>query len=125
MDSLGRVPAQKGSANPAILELFGYESEAELKQINVADVYANPNDRIAFSERLLAQGGFSRAELQYKKKDGTPIWGAITARVIADKEEYPYFDCVIEDITERKQAEEAKEAAEERYRSLVENIPLA
>jgi PAS domain S-box-containing protein len=121
-------PGPKGKflmANPAILELFGYESEAELKQINVADVYANPNDRIAFSERLLAQGGFSRAELQYKKKDGTPIWGAITARVIADKEEHPYFDCVIEDITERKQAEEAKEAAEERYRSLVENIPLA
>lgn len=122
------TPGPKGKflmANPAVLELFGYESEAELKQINVADVYANPNDRIAFSKGLLAQGGFLRAELQYKKKDGTPIWGAITARVISDKEEQPYFDCVIEDINERKKAEEARRAAEQRYRSLVENIPLA
>ncbi|MFW9914793.1 MAG: PAS domain S-box protein [Candidatus Thorarchaeota archaeon] len=118
-------PGPKGKflmANPAILEFFGYESETELKQINVADVYANPNDRIAFSENLLAQGGVSRAELQYKKKDGTPIWGAITARVVADKEEQPYFDCVIEDITAQKQAEAALIETQERYRELIEKM---
>ncbi|MFX0117106.1 MAG: PAS domain S-box protein, partial [Candidatus Hodarchaeota archaeon] len=118
------TPGPKGEflmANPAFLDLFGFESEEEIKQISVADIYTNPNERVGFSNNLLTQGGISRGEFQYKKKDGTPIWGAITARVVheADEESF-YFDCTIEDITERKNAEIALRDSEEKYRTLVE-----
>lgn len=110
-------------ANPALVDLLGFDSEDSLKQISVADIYATPSERIAFSDNLLAQGGVSRAELQYKKRDGTPIWGTITARVVHDvNEEILCFDCAIEDITEQKRADEALRESEERYRELIEKM---
>ncbi|MFQ5981619.1 MAG: PAS domain S-box protein, partial [Candidatus Heimdallarchaeota archaeon] len=84
------TPGPKGEflmANPALVDLLGFESEDNLKQFSVAEIYMHPSERIAFSDNLLAQGGVSRAELQYKRKDGTPIWGATTGRVVHEANE--------------------------------------
>jgi diguanylate cyclase (GGDEF)-like protein/PAS domain S-box-containing protein len=94
-------------ANPAFMELFGLESERELARIKVSDLYQDPSDRIAFSEMLLAQGRVKGVELALKCVNGTPIWGSVTAQVVYDEYgEVAWFDCTIEDITRRKQAEE-------------------
>jgi len=99
-------------ANPAIARMFGYGSVEEFMQTSVADLYADPTQRKAFSDKLLAQGRVVGEELQLKKRDGTPIWGAVTANVVRNKAgEVEYFDGLIEDITERKRAEEALRAA--------------
>ena len=43
-------------------------------------------------------------EIKLKKRDGTVLWGQVRARVVKDTENDggTYFDCSIEDITERK-----------------------
>jgi PAS domain S-box-containing protein len=95
-------------ANPAFLRMFGFETEEELKQITVADLYANPGERKTFSDNLLAQGSVAGVEIQLRRKDGTLMWGSVTARVVRDEQTggTAYFDCTIEDITERKGVEE-------------------
>ena len=95
-------------ANPAFLNMFGLESEAELQYFSPSDFYINPAERETFSDNLLSQGRVSGIEFHLKKKDGTPIWGSITARVIRDdfSGEVAFFDCAIEDITDRKRAED-------------------
>jgi PAS domain S-box-containing protein len=107
------TPGPKGKilvGNPAYYRMFAFDSEEEFKQFNVADLYVNPKDREAFSENLLANGTVDGVELALKKKDGTPFWGSVTARVLYDESgKAPYFDCTVMDITARKQAEEEKE----------------
>jgi PAS domain S-box-containing protein len=96
-------------ANPAFLNMFGFDSEEELKQATVADLYLDPDERRVFSSTLLAQGSVTGVELLLKKNDGTPIWGLVTAQVVhaGETKEATYFDCTIQDITKRKWAEEA------------------
>jgi PAS domain S-box-containing protein len=106
------TPGPKGRylmANPAFLHMFGYDSMEELHQVSVADAYVDSSEREVFSDNLLSQGSVTGIELHLKRKDGTPIWGSVTARVVRDEDsgEVAYFDCSIEDITERKNAQES------------------
>jgi PAS domain S-box-containing protein len=102
--------------NRAFLNMFGYESEQQIKQLAVADLYVDKSQREIFSDNLLAQESVTGVELHLRRKDGTSLWGSVTARVVRDANsgEVAYFDCSIEDITERKKAEEAlREHAQE------------
>jgi PAS domain S-box-containing protein len=105
------TPGSQGKhliANSYYLRMFGYDSLEELvKKVNVSDMYVDPAERKSFSDNLLANRHVDRTELHLKRSDGTPVWGAVTASVAYDKGGEPYFDCAIEDITERKQTEEA------------------
>jgi PAS domain S-box-containing protein len=113
-------------ANRTYLKMFGFESEEELKRISVASTYFNPQERKSFSEMLLSKGKVEGVELALKRKDGTVFWGSVTARVVYDENgENPYFDCAIIDITDRKRVEEELKESEERYRALVQNVPVA
>ncbi|MBW1674322.1 MAG: PAS domain S-box protein [Deltaproteobacteria bacterium] len=115
---------QKGKwimANPAIARIFGYETVQEFLQASVADLYEDPAQRQGLSEKLLAQGSVVREELRLKRRDGTPIWVAVTAEAVRDESgEIEYFDGMTEDITERKQAEEALQKAHGELETKVE-----
>jgi two-component sensor histidine kinase len=51
-------------------------------------------------------------EIKLKKKDGTSFWGSVTAVAVHDDEgEIKYYDGIVEDITERKKAEDKIERA--------------
>jgi PAS domain S-box-containing protein len=103
-------PGPKGRfsmANQAIAKMFGFDTVEELMEWPVASLYQNPVDREVFSKKLLSQGRVVGEHLRLQKRDGTPIWGAITAQVVHDESgRIIHFDGMIEDITERKIAEE-------------------
>lgn len=93
-------------ANPAMAEMFGYDSVEEIMQAPVAALYADTAERAAFSQRLEEDGAVSGVELRLRRKDGRMIWGAVTARVVWDESgEILYFDGLIEEITLRKEQE--------------------
>ncbi len=105
------------TVNPAVVRMFGYESPEEFLECRVSDLYQDPADRAAFSKTLVERGWAHGMELKFRRKDGTSLWGAISARAVRDeKGEVAYFDGIIEDITARKKAEEelvqARDAAE-------------
>ncbi len=93
--------------NPAFVKMFGFADEAEALAVKVSDLYHQPQERQAFTDHLVAQGSLASFELKLKKRNGTPLWGAVTARVVVDQRGQPlHFDCTIEDISERKRTEE-------------------
>lgn len=134
------TPGPKGRfilANPTSAALLGYESVEDFVQIDVCDVFVNPADRHLFSDALIKQGIINQ-ELQLRKKDGTVSWYYESARAIYGEDgEIQYFNCILQDITDRKRAEAAlhykyqyeKVMAERnkeiQYRQLVEMSPTA
>jgi len=97
-------------ANPALAKIFGYDTVEELRQVAVADLYVDPEDRERFLEEVKRSGFVKDRKLALKKKDGTPIWCSVSATVqYGEYGEMEWMDGVLEDVTERKRAEEERE----------------
>ena len=93
-------------ANPAIVEMFGYQSRDEFKAVNVADLYQNPDDRKKFNDIMLKHGSVKKFEVKLTKKDGTLFTGAVSAVVVKDANgKVKHYDGIIEDITGKKELE--------------------
>lgn len=102
--------------NRATMELLGY-SHDELLGLNVANTYANPEDRTRFTDILIATGEISDYELRLRKKNGEVIDCLVTASVRLDSDGVLLgYQGIIRDITLRKKAESlqrAKDLAEQ------------
>jgi len=97
------------TANKALATMLGYDSVDELLQLKLdRDIYFVAGER----ERVITthenRGYAVDLELQWKRKDGSPIWVQLNAHTIkGDGGATEYYEgCVIE-ITERKRAEES------------------
>jgi len=87
--------------NPALVKMLGYDNKEELLSINIPNqIYISKRYRLSLREKN------KLFEAQLKKKDGTPIWVEISARVIYKKEKPVYYEGIVRNITERKKAEE-------------------
>jgi PAS domain S-box-containing protein len=94
--------------NPAFRRMLGY-SEADLAKMTPLDM-TYPADRESCGKLLLkldtGEIPVCRMEKRYVKKDGALMWASLTASVVRDREGKPLYGLgMVEDITERKQAE--------------------
>lgn len=94
--------------NPALVEMLGYASEAELLAVDMAkDIYVNPGDRARLVSQLRNQDKFERVEIQWKRKDGKPILIQLSGRPVrVDSRGATHFEVFAEDVTERMLLEE-------------------
>jgi PAS domain S-box-containing protein len=94
-------------ANPAMVKMFGYKDKEEFLKVDASNLYCDPEDRISFQKKMLREKLVKDEEVLLKKKDGTPFLGSVCAVTVRDeKGKITYFDGIVEDITERKKAEE-------------------
>jgi PAS domain S-box-containing protein/putative nucleotidyltransferase with HDIG domain len=99
------------SVNPAYARIYGYESAEEL----MADVknigtqtYAHPEDYQQFVRLLHDRGFIEGYERQRVRKDGTRIWVSSSARAVRNAAgAVLYYEGTVEDVTARREAEEA------------------
>jgi two-component system, sporulation sensor kinase E len=93
------------NANPALLEMFGYK-KSEILAIKASYLYQDREDKIRFEDDVLKYGRVENREVKFRKKDGTPFTGAVSAYVIKDDSgNIKYYDGVIQDITRFKEME--------------------
>jgi PAS domain S-box-containing protein len=104
--SMGDHDGRFIQVNPSMAKIFGYDSVKEFMEINVVDHYKNPSDRKLFVEEITKKGFVKNKELELKKKDGTEIWVSVTAQAHFKNGDMKWIDGVVEDITDRKYAEE-------------------
>ena len=93
-------------ANSAFLQMFGWHWDTDPTTLTIDDLFAHAADRTALMEQLQAQGSLNGVEVQFKRRDGTPLWGLLTARMSYEGNAPAFFDCTIQDITARKHADE-------------------
>ncbi len=99
-------------ANPSLVNMFGYKSKKEFMKVDVARLYHDPEGRDLFKIKMLREGFVKNEEILFRKKDGTPFLGSVCAVTVKDeKGKIKYFDGIVEDITERKKAEEKIKAS--------------
>jgi PAS domain S-box-containing protein len=112
--------------NGRFAEMVGY-SEQELAGRTPLDI-THPDD-VAESERLVKAmlRGSERCcvEKRYLRKDGGILWATRTACIIRDKDGNPRdFLIMVEDITERKRAEEAIREGQRKLQAALETNQL-
>ena len=111
-------------ANPAIVDMFGFDTKEEFLNVRVSELYKYPADRNKYNAKIVKKGEVRNEELQLRKNDGTSFIGSVSAVAVKDeKGDVKYYDGIIEDITERKLAEASRREVEEKYRTVLEANP--
>jgi PAS domain S-box-containing protein len=101
------------SANPALASMFGSETPEELIEL-INDIpeqlYADPAQRLELVDILTHTGVVHDFEFQIRRNDGVIKFASMNARAVKDERgEILLYEGTIQDITEKKQAENALE----------------
>ena len=110
-------------ANRAMVSLLGFESEAEVRALSPKrDIYAYPEQREHFQERIESEGEVRQFSTVWKRKDGRHLHVRENARMVLSKEGKPlFYEGTVEDVTAQRRVQQALRKSEERFRSLVQH----
>jgi PAS domain S-box-containing protein len=108
-------------ANEALLQMTGYGA-ADLPQVNVRDMYGDPQDRERFLEQVTADGAVRDFQVPMKRKDGTPFPTRLSTRLLTLGGEDTVLT-VVEDVTVRKLSEDRLAEQLQFVQTLLATIP--
>ncbi|MEH1843342.1 MAG: ATP-binding protein [Nostoc sp.] len=97
------------TANPALARIYGYSlaEEVTANSTVIEQLYVDPNRRAEFVRLMEKYGSVSEFESQIYRRDGSIVWISEKAYAVRDEHlKLLYYEGLIEDITQRKQAEE-------------------
>jgi PAS domain S-box-containing protein len=114
--------------NPRLCEMLGY-SASELLTMTFLDI-THPDDRATNATTLqpFLRGETHKytIEKRYVRKDGSIMWGLVTATMIRDADDRPLRTiAMIQDITERRQAEALSQCQKTALEMVAEGAPLS
>ncbi|MBN2138062.1 MAG: PAS domain S-box protein [Sedimentisphaerales bacterium] len=117
----GRILA----ANPALVRMLGYSSFGELARRNLEDEgFAADGSRAEFKRLMEEQEEIVGLESRWIRRDGSKLFVRESSRVIRDTGgNILFYEGTVEDITDRKKAEDALKESEEKFRTLAEQSP--
>ena len=109
------------SVNPALVSLLGFKSRFEVLNKSISDLYYDKKYFTELMNRLVSEDSLTNYEVQFTKSDGLPLWVSLNVKAARnDVSDILYIDGIMEDISERKQVENALIESEEKYRILAE-----
>ncbi len=114
--------------NQVFQRMLGYSDE-EMQSLTYVDItYPEdlPRNRELMAELVEGKRTAFTLEKRYCRKDGTPIWAQVTVSALpSDRGEARLFVGVIEDITQRRQAQEQLQRHREQLRDLAARLEAA
>ena len=115
------------NANQALLDMLGYKSKEEFLKIDIAkDLYLRPEDRRKFQEMIEKDGQVIDLEVDFKRRDGTPISVLHTSHARYDsKGKVLGYEGLNVDQTQRKQMERELKEAHDFMNNIIQSSPNA
>ncbi|PWU08505.1 MAG: hypothetical protein C5B50_29425, partial [Verrucomicrobia bacterium] len=114
-------------ANAALARLNGYSSPEEMMEAvtNIAQtLYVQSGRRDEFIRTMQEHDTITGFESQVYRKDRSVIWISENCRSVRDRQgSLLYYEGTVEDITQRREAEEKLRNSEALYQSLVKTLP--
>jgi PAS domain S-box-containing protein len=113
-------------ANLTLVRMLGYDSFEELACRNLElEGFATGHPRSAFREQIEREGEVKGFESAWQGRDGRMVFVRESARAVrASDGRVLYYDGIVEDVTERRQAEEGFRESEARFRAVFENAAI-
>jgi PAS domain S-box-containing protein len=101
--------------NAAFASILGYPSREACMAMPMAALHFAPEERDVFVSRLVREKSLPAFESRLKSRNGNPVWILETATLLqaAGEGEPDVIEGTILDITQRKEAEEAMQAAKQ------------
>ncbi|HET7442921.1 MAG TPA: PAS domain S-box protein [Terriglobales bacterium] len=94
--------------NPALISMLAYDSPDEVLALNPkTDVFLNPEEQSHLMEEFRRNGRLDSVEVQWKRRDGSPIMVRLSGRAVTTPEEpEEVLEIIAEDVTERRVLED-------------------
>jgi len=123
--ALENLDGQPVFVNPALCSMLGF-SEQELCTRHCVN-FSPPEDAQkdwALFEQLRARSiDHYQIEKRFLRRDGSLMWGRLSVALLSDRPS-PLVVAMVEDITERKRAEETLRESEEKFRSVFQDAGI-
>ncbi|MBW2428487.1 MAG: PAS domain S-box protein [Deltaproteobacteria bacterium] len=113
------------NANQALLDMLGYENKEEFLNIDLPqDLYVRPEDRDRFKEIMERDGRVIDYEVEFKRKDGSPIPILLTGHARYDQQgNIIGYEGLNVDLTQRKLMEKELKEAYDFMNKIVQSSP--
>ena len=111
------------AVNPALVSMLGYASAEEA--ISLIDdsshrLWLDPSECSRLTELVEARDVVREYECQFRRKDGSLIWVLLNSRKVCGEDGRTlYYEGFLQDISARKQAEDALRNSAERRRTIL------
>ena len=93
--------------NRALARIFGFASIDEMRAYPLIRLYRSKKDRGELIKELIRSGRVEDRHIEFRRPDGSHLWGAITARAVLDTDgNMMYMDGVLRDVTSEKEQRE-------------------
>jgi len=114
-------------ANPALLDMMGYEDKNEFLDLDLArDIYLRADDRTRFQQMIEKNGRVIDYEVDFRKRDGTPIPVLLTAHVRYDpKGNVLGYEGICVDQSQRMKMEQELKKAHDFLNNIIQSSPNA
>jgi PAS domain S-box-containing protein len=108
--------------SPSSLVMTGYSAEEFYADPELPNKAVHPDDRATF-EALRTTAPERPVVLRWSRKDGTLLWAEIRETQFFEDGGLAAVEGVVRDVSQRVRAEEDLREAEERFRTLVDQLP--
>ena len=112
-------------SNPALVQTLGCPAHLGLAGANLRDYFVHPEDLDRLYESLETTGLASSYQTALKRSDGRMVWVVITSIASHDEQGHvEHYGTLLEDVTQRKSAEDALQASQKHLQAVVGSAPV-
>ena len=105
------------AVNQALVQILGYPDRETLLAADPLALHVDPADRQRWQAEAERSGVLQAFQVRWRRWDGSPVWVQSSGRAVRDAAgRVLHYEGVVEDITERKQAEDARAKLEAQLR---------